>query len=352
MPTLTFDYSQSYRGVHHEVEFFDAYRMSGPTVLACGWNNKPFITRPYNWHASDGTVTPYYDYAGYADPHNFGAPATVPTQVALFHAPAPDHFDIWTPYGNPTGLYLRVSETVSPPPNWDNYVLPDYYWDGRGPSAPRYASTDETAWANDLHTWAYNLPSLAFSLVTHAVLGDYYGNFGTVDADSPMFDVQLLDIENNPTIVEGSPHGDIIEGGAFSDVLNGGGGDDRLIGKGGGDYLDGGPGADNFVYNNINDSRPRAHDVILDFHHHQDDKIELHIDGDQRRGHPGNQGLVFIGDESFAQHYASDPLKHVGMVRVTANNVVQINVNGNFAPDMTIVVHGSHLHADDFDLKL
>ena len=69
---------------------------------------------------------------------------------------------------------------------------------------------------------------------------------------------------------------DIILGLAGNDVLKGLGGSDTLVGGLGKDTLFGGTGGDSFVFQRPGDVDGRPRDVIMDFNHAPDDKIDLY----------------------------------------------------------------------------
>lgn len=150
----------------------------------------------------------------------------------------------------------------------------------------------------------------------------------------------------------GSTVANALTGGAGPDKIDGGAGADRLTGGPGKDTLIGGASVDRFDFNSIAESRPGAvlRDVITDFKRLEHDRIDLStIDADQRPGHAGNQGFVFIGTDSFAHYHATHPTVF-GMVRFSGG-VLQANVNSSLAPDLEIKVSSvSAMASGDFFL--
>jgi Ca2+-binding RTX toxin-like protein len=153
----------------------------------------------------------------------------------------------------------------------------------------------------------------------------------------------LTSIEN----VTGTDFNDTITGDSHANLLNGRGGNDTLKGAGGQDRLVGEGGADTFVFAAPSDSPVGAsnRDTILDFHHTDGDKINLHAI-DANTGVSGNQDFSFIGTAAFSHH--------AGELNATpsgANLLVQGDVNGDALPDFSIVVANvPSLVAGDFVL--
>jgi hypothetical protein len=139
---------------------------------------------------------------------------------------------------------------------------------------------------------------------------------------------------------------DWIAGGRGDDWLWGGKGRDVLTGDAGTDFLIGGSGADRFLFGSKDHSRPGdARDVILDFSHAENDRIDLSwIDANSRSR--GNQAFTFIDTKDFSGK--------AGELRVQAGDgflIVQGDINGNKVADIEIEVHGaSTLVASDFVL--
>jgi Ca2+-binding RTX toxin-like protein len=150
----------------------------------------------------------------------------------------------------------------------------------------------------------------------------------------------VTDLEDGPkatlicdSLIENAIGGranDVIYGNEFANVITGGRG---------GDQLWGGDGSDTFQYNGVPASRaaPGRFDTIEDFKSGED-LINLHtIDANLTR--PGNNAFRFIGDHAFTHH--------AGELRVTANNVVLGDINGDGHADLKIVVHGDHVLVGD-----
>jgi hypothetical protein len=131
---------------------------------------------------------------------------------------------------------------------------------------------------------------------------------------------------------------DWVSGGNGRDRLNGRSGNDRLFGGASPDVLIGGSGHDVFDFNAVTDSGASedTRDIIRDFTH-LEDRIDL-----SGLGH-----LVFIG---------AAPFTCPGQVRVVQqgpNAIVEVNLYGDAAPEMTIAlqdVAAASLSAQDFIL--
>jgi len=133
----------------------------------------------------------------------------------------------------------------------------------------------------------------------------------------------------------------------FADTLNGGSGKDKLIGGLGADTLTGGSEADKFVYVSTQDSAPGAshRDVIADFSHGEQDKIDLHlIDADTTQAH---DQAFHLGGASFT-HSAGELIQFSDG---SGNTIVAGDVNGDGQADFEIQLTGAHtLVAGDFVL--
>jgi Ca2+-binding RTX toxin-like protein len=214
------------------------------------------------------------------------------------------------------------------------------------PFVPGATTTGFGLVTNGTTTFHFSSVSVAGANDEALALGDDHGGtrvmlgiLGTPGKDP-------VDATHHPAgQVASSNRPDVILGLGGNDVLKGLGGDDILVGGAGKDMLYGGPGADTFVYQQLSDSKPAHPDIIMDFKHSQHDKIDLYDLFQAGHGQP----LVFIGAETFAQYHHTHP-SVLGMVRY-AGGEVQVNVNANLAPDMTIVMHGAPaLHTTDFVL--
>ena len=128
----------------------------------------------------------------------------------------------------------------------------------------------------------------------------------------------------------GGTGNDCIKGNEVSNTLTGGKGGDELTGCGAGDV---------FAYSNIAASRPQAgrFDIITDFESGLDKLGLSGIDANKTIG--GNQHFKFIGAQGFHDK--------AGELRVTANNVVLGDTNGDGVADFKIVVHGDHVLVSD-----
>jgi serralysin len=122
---------------------------------------------------------------------------------------------------------------------------------------------------------------------------------------------------------------DIVLGGLGNDTLEGGRGNDVLIGGLGKDSLSGGKNTDKFVFKTLAESVVGAnHDVIINFHHDQHDRIDLSsIDAD--RSLAGNQAFHFIGTGDFSD--AAGELRYAG-------GKLQADVNGDGVADFEVAL--------------
>ena len=128
----------------------------------------------------------------------------------------------------------------------------------------------------------------------------------------------------------GDAGNDFLRGGDGNDALSGGDGDDVLAGGLGADVLEGGAGRDWFVFESVEDSRPQALDLIVQFE--KGEVIDLGaIDADT--GRDGNNSFSFIGSEAFSGQ--------AGQLRAFAANgamMVEADVNGDGVADFAIMV--------------
>jgi Ca2+-binding RTX toxin-like protein len=162
----------------------------------------------------------------------------------------------------------------------------------------------------------------------------------------------LNGLGGNDTLI-GLDGNDTLNGGIGNDNLQGGGGIDRLIGGNGTDSLTGGLGADSFVFNTKAESvKGVARDSILDFSHTDGDRIDLSaIDANSSKS--GNQAFHFVDGDELSQSFAAYHRSHgkaqwYGVIRVTADNIVQADINGDGKADFEIAVQGDHLTKADF----
>jgi Ca2+-binding RTX toxin-like protein len=98
-------------------------------------------------------------------------------------------------------------------------------------------------------------------------------------------------------VAVGSANADSITGFDGDDQLSGAGGDDYLRGDLGQDRLTGGAGADVFAWTSVRESRPKSHDIVLDFSHADGDKIDL--SGVDAQAGQGRDNFTFIGEAAF-----------------------------------------------------
>lgn len=107
------------------------------------------------------------------------------------------------------------------------------------------------------------------------------------------------------TVIEtaiGGSGADRIIASDVASTLNGNAGDDVLIGGRGLDTLSGGSGADRFAFEAAQDTGRTAKkaDTILDFHHAEGDRIDLHAIDAILGG--GDDAFTFIGKAAFGDH--------------------------------------------------
>jgi serralysin len=145
------------------------------------------------------------------------------------------------------------------------------------------------------------------------------------------------DLDNS---LQGGGGDDQIVGGKGSDTLEGGKGDDLLAGDKGEDRLAGGAGEDHFVLRQKSDSSMTDSDVIDDFSHGEDDRIDL-------RDLPSAGRLDFIGTAKFDGNGGGE-LRYISR---GSNAAVHVDLDGDGTADMQIVlVDVAHLAKGDFML--
>lgn len=140
---------------------------------------------------------------------------------------------------------------------------------------------------------------------------------------------------------------DRLLGGTGRDLLEGGAGNDLLIGSTGGDRLSGGAGADVFVFQRTKDSTFAAggRDVIGDFTHAQNDKIDLHLI-DAHLAQAGNQNFDFIGGAAF-----SGKAGELAARLVAGGTLISSDLDGDKRLDFAILLDDRiSLAASDFIL--
>ncbi|HQV04925.1 M10 family metallopeptidase C-terminal domain-containing protein [Novosphingobium sp.] len=134
--------------------------------------------------------------------------------------------------------------------------------------------------------------------------------------------------------INGGDEVDQIRGSNLADTINGEGGNDKLMGLSGADNLTGGAGADQFRYLFAADSTLAAQDRILDFANGSDKLDFRTLDADLVA--PGRQTISFVGTAAFTVNGTAQ----ARYVDSGADTLVQIDLNGDGAADMQIVLVG------------
>lgn len=139
----------------------------------------------------------------------------------------------------------------------------------------------------------------------------------------------LIGAANIDAIGNTSPNN--LVGNVGNNGLFGGDGADNLTGAGGADSLTGGAGADTFVFLALTDSQVGAYDTIQDFVSGTD-KINLAaIDAD----------TATAGDQAFYLNTnATIAAKEIQQTVVNGNLLLEMHVNGDTVPDMSILIVG------------
>ncbi|MFM5948182.1 MAG: calcium-binding protein [Novosphingobium sp.] len=136
-------------------------------------------------------------------------------------------------------------------------------------------------------------------------------------------------------LANGGDGADQIRTGNLVDTIDGGAGNDKIMGLGGADLLTGGAGADQFRYLFAADSGlGSAADRILDFTNGED-KLDFRV-LDANPNIAGRQALSFIGTAAFATNGTAQ-LRYADS---GADTLIQIDLNGDGAADMEIVLAG------------
>jgi Ca2+-binding RTX toxin-like protein len=169
------------------------------------------------------------------------------------------------------------------------------------------------------------------------------GVLGTEQADT------LIGNENDNSLtgrggddlIRGKDGDDLLQGTAGNDTLSGGDGDDTLIGGTGSDTLRGRAGADQFVFNDIGDSKAGdgERDVVSDFEAGTD---TLDLAGmDANAGLDGDQAFTFLGTDPFTG--TAGELR----TRIVGDNVVlEGDVDGDGVADFEIFFRGPLVFED------
>jgi hypothetical protein len=352
MTTLTFDYRDSYKPIHHDATIYSAIAEAWQ-VTPNAWNGQAFDVQPITVQDSDTTT--FEPDITHAHLENWLQPVSAADVIR--HSPAPGYFDLWiTSLGS--FPFMRVPAEVPTPPNWTDIVKPYYAMN----ASPTY-DQDVATWVDDIiFTWKAQLEQLSTNPVSEVSLGDSGTNriFATISADTAIPPREFMNFDHYANVVYGSKFNDIIDGGNIRDELfgeqgndvltagtgpanlDGGPGNDRLIaGAGGDNVMTGGSGRDRFVFLSASDSPPGPlHDVIMDFHHTQHDKISLGF----------ATGFAFIDHQTFARGHVHH-LHAPGLVRIAHGNIVEASLNGdNLTPVFELKVHGSALQHSDLIL--
>ena len=131
---------------------------------------------------------------------------------------------------------------------------------------------------------------------------------------------------------------DSLGGNDGNDILRGGDGNDRLDGGLGKDLLTGGAGHDTFFFQLATESpKSSGRDVIKDFSHAQNDKIDLDLmDANTKKA--GDQAFHYIGDLAFTHHRGE-----LHEIQLANKTLVEGDINGDGKADFQIELTG-HLH--------
>ena len=143
--------------------------------------------------------------------------------------------------------------------------------------------------------------------------------------------------------IDGSNQGDRLLGAGGSDTINGDRGDDFIRGGEGADVLRGGEGEDRFEYWDASESAVGAADLILGFHGHEGDLIDLFL-MDADVGAEGDQAFTLA--EAFTGRAGELTVSRLpGVYRVEGD------IDGDAVADFQILVMaGGSLGASDFVL--
>jgi serralysin len=312
------------------------------------------VTLPYDRDSMEFSVMTYRSYvggsttAGYSNETYGYAQTLMMSDIAAlqylygadFTTNAGNTIYTWSPT---TGeMFLNGAGQGAPGANRIFLTI----WDGGG--------SDTYDMSNYGNAVAINLNPGLWSTTSNAqkaYLG--YGNY----ARANVFNAYLYNgdarsyIENaiggsGDDVIVGNAVRNVLRGSAGADFLSSLGGSDTLIGGVGRDTLNGGTGRDFFDFNGKTESTAGSNrDVIQSFQHGEDDTIDLRTIDAVTGGI--NNAFRFIGADTFA-HFKATHAGVYGMVRVTAANLIQIDIGGNKTVDMEIKVIGSHLVASDF----
>jgi Ca2+-binding RTX toxin-like protein len=144
-----------------------------------------------------------------------------------------------------------------------------------------------------------------------------------------------LRTSNSEDTVFGRDGNDTISGLGGDDYLYGDAGNDNLAGGAGADRLTGGAGKDEFIYNLASESTAVSRDVITDFSHAQNDRINLSAI-DANTNLVNNQAFTFIGSAAFSHVAGQLRFEQIG-----GNTFVSGDVNGDGVADFQIELTGS-----------
>jgi len=191
--------------------------------------------------------------------------------------------------------------------------------------------------------------------------GAWTFNTGTVSNTIHTFTVTATDTAGNVgsgsnDAILGTTGSDVLVGTSGNDIINGNGGNDTFIGGGGADTLFAGNGNDIFVFKAATDSAPALPDTIVNFDHVHDIIQFSGISGiNATNGLAAFQGqLKSSGNVSLNAHSVAY-IETGGNTEVFVNTssvAETINNHDSHAPNMMIVLAGTHLGLTSSDFHL
>ncbi|TCR64708.1 hypothetical protein [Bosea sp. BK604] len=223
---ITYDYSQSYRGITHTRQFFSG--ISSEIVSQADiFSDKTYRTVTVLVPDADGVLVPAQTYAIYRGQfYGDDVDDFLPTSSAIYKV------DV----ANQVGFRLQVSAPAFP--DIKDHVAGFY-------SSHAAFLAAANAYVGIVQNWYDAVDALT---LTQAQFGDAGGTLGTFTSDTPIrvdgLDAALLDVSSQ---IIGSKFNDILEGGSADDTITGGDGADRIDGGGGVDFIDAGGGDDTIL---------------------------------------------------------------------------------------------------------